>query len=83
MLLGEQGAITFVAMPVGVAVGALFNYALARGFETERFHFPYVVSLHSQLFAMAITVAAAVVAGLVIHRRVGRLDMVSALRTRE
>lgn len=83
MLLGEQGMIMLIGLPVGVALGALFNYALARGFETERFHFPYVVALNSQLFAAAVTVTAGAVAGLAVRRRVRRLDMVSALRTRE
>jgi putative ABC transport system permease protein len=83
MLLGEQAAITAAALPVGVAFGALFSYALARGFQTERFHFPYVVTVRSQLFAIGVTVAAGALAGLVVRRRVRRLDMVAALRTRE
>jgi putative ABC transport system permease protein len=83
MLLGEQAAIMILALPAGIAIGAAFSYALARGFETERFHFPYVIALHSQVFAAGVVVAAAALAGLIVHRRVARLDMVSALRTRE
>jgi putative ABC transport system permease protein len=83
MLLGEQAAIMIVALPVGIAFGAAFSIALARAFEQERFHFPYVMTLHSQLFAMAVVVAAGVLASVVVRRRVKRLDMVSALRTRE
>jgi putative ABC transport system permease protein len=83
MLLGEQAAIMVVGLPFGVAVGALFNYALARSFEQERFHFPFVVALGSQIFAIAITILSGALAGVVIRRRVRKLDMVSALRTRE
>ena len=83
MLLGEQVAVLLLALPVGVGIGALFSLALSQGFETERFHFPYVLVLGSQLFAMAVVVAAAALASLVVRRRIGRLDMVSALRTRE
>ena len=83
MLLGEQAAIMVLALPAGVGIGALFSYALTRGFKTERFHFPYVLALHSQVFAMGVVVAAAALASLVVRRRIGRLDMVSALRTRE
>jgi putative ABC transport system permease protein len=83
MLLGEQGAIMILALPSGIAIGAAFSYALARGFETERFHFPYVIALHSQVFAASVVVAAATFAGLIVRRRVRRLDMVAALRTRE
>lgn len=83
MLLGEQAAMLVFALPVGIVVGAAFSLALARGFETDRFHFPYVMKLASQVFAMSIVAAAAVFAAIVVRRRVRRLDMVSALRTRE
>ena len=83
MLLGEQAAVLIVALPVGVLFGAIFSALLARGFESDRFHFPYVFALRSQLFAMGVVVASAVLAGLVVRRRVRRLNLVSALRTRE
>jgi putative ABC transport system permease protein len=83
MLLGEQAAVMVLALPVGTSIGALFSYLLVRGFETERFHFPYVVAAESQAFAMGTVVVAGALAGLVVRRRVARLDMVSALRTRE
>jgi putative ABC transport system permease protein len=83
MLLGEQGVIMLIALPAGTAIGALFSYLLTRGFETERFHFPFVLAPRSQFFAMGVVIAAGVLAGLAVRRRVSRLDMVSALRTRE
>lgn len=83
MLLGEQGVIMVLALPLGVVIGAAFSLALASAFQTERFHFPYVLAMRSQLFATGIVALAAAVASLAVRRRVGRLDMVSALRTRE
>jgi putative ABC transport system permease protein len=83
MLLGEQGAVVLLALPLGIAFGAAFSFALVLGFKTERFQFPFVVAFRSQLLAVGVVVAAAALAGLIVHRRVGRLDMVAALRTRE
>jgi putative ABC transport system permease protein len=83
MLLAEQAAMLALALPIGIALGALFSYALVLGFETERFHFPFVVTFATQVFAAVVTIAAAVLASLVVRRRVGRLNLVSALRTRE
>jgi putative ABC transport system permease protein len=83
MLLGEQGAVMLVALPLGIAFGAAFSLALVLGFQTERFRFPFVMALGSQLLAVAVVLGAAALAGLVVHRRIGRLDMVAALRTRE
>ena len=72
-----------LAIPVGIGFGKAFSIALVHGFENERFHFPYVMTLSSQLFAVVIVIAAAVVAGLIVKGRIARLDMVAALRTRE
>lgn len=83
MQLGEQAAIVISAIPVGIGIGALFSLALVTGFETERFHFPFVMALRSQLFAAAVVLASAALAGLVIRRRIRRMDMVTALRSRE
>ena len=83
MLLGEQAAVMVVALPLGIAFGAVFSLALASGFKTERFHFPFVIGLQSELLSIGVVVAASIVAGLVVWRRVGKLDMVTALRTRE
>jgi putative ABC transport system permease protein len=83
MLFGEQAVIILFAIPLGVAFGALFSFALVKGFETERFHFPFVLALRSQLFAASIVTASAVLASLIVRRRVRGLDMVAALRTRE
>lgn len=83
MLLGEQAAIVLLAVPAGVAVGALFSWFFARAFDNERFHFPFILTLRTQLFAVITVMIAAAGAGLVIRRRVGTLNMVTALRTRE
>jgi putative ABC transport system permease protein len=83
MLLGEQAAVMLVALPLGIAFGAAFSFALVLGFKTERFQFPFVLAFRSQLLAVLVVVGAAALASLVVHRRVGRLDMVAALRTRE
>lgn len=83
MLLGEQAVVLMLALPAGVAIGAAFSAALARGFETERFHFPFVLAIQSQLFAAVVVIVAAALAGVFVGRRIRRLDMVAALRTRE
>jgi putative ABC transport system permease protein len=83
LLLGEQFVVLLVALPVGIGIGAAFAFALARGFESERFHFPYVFAFHTQVFAATVVTAAALLAGVVVRQRIGRLDMVAALRTRE
>ena len=76
-------AMLLLAIPVGLGVGALFSMALVTAFQTDRFHFPLVFEPRSQLFAAAITIGGAALAALIIRGRVRRLDLVTALRTRE
>jgi putative ABC transport system permease protein len=83
MLLGEQVAVMLVAIPLGIGIGAGFSLMLSRAFASDRYQFPLVVAVESQLIAAAVVIAAGVVAAFVVHRRVGRLSMVTALRTRE
>jgi putative ABC transport system permease protein len=83
MLLGEQAAILVVAIPAGLLIGAGFSRLLASAFASDRFRFPFVVALDSDVISATVVVAAAVIAGGIVHRRIKRLDMVSALRTRE
>jgi putative ABC transport system permease protein len=83
MLLGEQAAALVPALPTGVLFGAGFNAVLASQFVTERLHFPYVIAPWSQFVAAGVVVIAAGGASLFVRQRVGQLDMVTALRTRE
>ena len=83
MLMGEQAVTMIAALLPGVAFGLGFSLLLARGFESEHYHFPFVFAPLSYARAALIVVAAGAAAGLVVRRRVGRLDLVAALRTRE
>lgn len=83
MLIGEQVAVTVTAIPVGIVFGLVFTAALARGFQTERFHFPFIADVGTYAFAVAVIAASAAVAALVVRGLVSRLDLVRALKTRE
>jgi putative ABC transport system permease protein len=65
----------------------LLGYGLAaltvRAFDTELYRFPLVISARTFAFAAATTIAAALVSGLVVRRKLDRLDLVAVLKTRE
>lgn len=83
MLLGEQALLTAFALPVGVALGvgllALFSYR----FDTELFRLPFVVAGPTLALSVLVTGAAAFVSALAVRRRIGRLDLIEVLKTRE
>ncbi|HEX2339510.1 MAG TPA: FtsX-like permease family protein [Vicinamibacterales bacterium] len=83
ILLGELALLTLLALPVG----ALFGYALAAAiFETvqsEVYRFPFYISRQSIAWAFLGIIAAALGSGLVVRRRLDRLDLVAVLKVRE
>ncbi|MEO8621489.1 MAG: ABC transporter permease [bacterium] len=83
ILLGEQGATTLFALPVGALFGIGFSALLARAMVNERVHFPFVVNPASYVFAAVVVSLAAVLAGFIVRRRIDRLDLVAVLKTRE
>ncbi len=83
ILLGELAAILLMAVPVGLALGYALAALVVTAFDTELFRFPLVVSPRTFAFAAMTTVVAAVVSGLMVRRRLDRLDLVAVLKTRE
>ena len=83
LLLGEQATVTAVGIPAGFALGYLLSRAVVGAFPEEAFRVPLVISGSTFLFAAGVIVASAVLAGLLVRRRIDRLDMVAVLKTRE
>jgi putative ABC transport system permease protein len=51
--------------------------------ETENQRFPLVIEPHTYSFAAVVVIVAATVTGLIVRRRVDRLDLVEVLKSRE
>ncbi len=83
VLLGELAVLTVIAIPIGMVLGYGFAAAATMGFETELYRIPLVVHRTTFAFAAMVTVAAALLSGLVVRRRVDHLDLVAVLKTRE
>ncbi|MEZ6053166.1 MAG: FtsX-like permease family protein [Planctomycetaceae bacterium] len=83
ILLGELAVITLAAIPVGFGVGYLFAVALAKGFETELFRIPIVLSPETLAFAAGVTIIASVISGLIVRRQIDHMDLVSVLKQKE
>jgi putative ABC transport system permease protein len=83
LLFGEQGALTLVALPLGVLLGRGLTVLIARGFVSEDQRFPVVLATRTQAGAIAVVLIAALAAGLLMRRRLNRMDLVAVLKTRE
>ena len=83
MLLGEQALLTALAVPVGFAIGHEICRLVAGAYQWELFRLPLVVSGYSYGFALIVVITAAIASGLVVRRRLDRLDLVEVLKARE
>lgn len=83
LLLGEQGALTVLALPVGCVLGYLLAWAVLAGIASEAYRIPLVVSLRTYLLAIGATLVSAGVSGWLVRRRLDRLDLISVFKTRE
>jgi putative ABC transport system permease protein len=83
ILLGEMLLLTLLALPLGALFGIGLAWVITRGIESDLFRIPPVIEPASFAFAGAVVLAAAMASALVVGRAIWRLDIVSALKTRE
>lgn len=83
MLLGEQVILTLAALPAGLALGWTLCWLVVTRFTSDIFRIPLIISPLTQVTAVAVVLVAALGSALVVWRRIGRLDLVAVLKTRE
>jgi putative ABC transport system permease protein len=83
ILLGEIAILTTLALPVGAVVGYLLGELIMAGFTNEVYRLSFIVSSATIAWAWLTVIAATVVSGLLVRRRLDRLDLVAVLKTPE
>ncbi len=83
ILLAEQAVQVVLAIPVGWVLGKFFARALVAAMNPENFRFPVYISPHTYAFTAVVTVASAVLSGLLVRRRLDRMDLTEVLKERE
>jgi putative ABC transport system permease protein len=83
ILLTEIFVIVALAQPLGWLIGSGLAYLMVKGFESELYRVPLV--LEPSVFAQSslIVTGAALLAALIVRRRIDRLDLIEVLKTRE
>jgi putative ABC transport system permease protein len=83
ILLGELGVLTLAAIPIGFLVGAGLCGILVLVFESDLYRLPLVLYSSNYALGATVVVVSALLSGLLIWHRLGRLDLVGVLKTRE
>lgn len=83
LLLGEAALLTLAAIPLGLLLGYGFAALATWTLQTEVQRFPLVVDLSTYGYAALVILVAACISGLVVRRRLDRLDLIAVLKSRE
>lgn len=80
ILLGEITLLTLAAIPPGWALGTAFSHLLNRAFSNDMFRIPLVLTPQAFGIAAGGVLVASLLVGIMLVRRLNRLDMVSSLK---
>ena len=83
MLISEQAVLVLIAIPLGVVLGYLMCIAVTARFESDLFRLPFTISAREISIAAALTVGSSAISGLLVLRRLARMDLIEVLKTRE
>jgi putative ABC transport system permease protein len=83
ILLGELGMVILAAIPIGIACGSGLAWLVLALLRNELYRIPFVIEPSTYGWAVVTVVAASLLSGLLMRRRIERLDLVAVLKTRE
>lgn len=84
VLLGELALLVALALPIGCAIGYGLAWAMITSmFDADLMRPPLLVTAERYATAILFTSAFALISGLIVRRRIDRLDLVEVLKTRE
>jgi putative ABC transport system permease protein len=83
ILMGELALLTAVALPLGGLFGYGLSAAIVQTVQSEVYRFPLYISRQAVAWAWLGIIAASVLSGLIVRRRLDRLDLIAVLKVRE
>ncbi len=83
ILLGELAVLTLIALPIGAVIGYALGYLIINAFNNEVYRMPFLVTAGTLAWTFLAVISAALVSGLLVRRRLDRLDLIGVLKTRE
>ena len=83
LLLGEMAIGIAIALPLGMVLGYGLVHLIAGLMKSDQFLFPVVIQPATYAWAGIAVLISGVASALVVRRRIDKLDLVAALKTRE
>ncbi len=83
ILLGELTILTLLAIIPGFLIGEALCGLIASALQSELYRVPVVLETQTYAFAATVVILSAVISGLVVRRRLDKLDLIAVLKTKE
>ena len=83
LLLGELFIIILIALPLGMALGYALTHLVADLLKSDQFFFPVEIRARTYAWAALCILVSGAASAWVVRKHIDRLDMVSALKTRD
>lgn len=83
IFLGELAVLVLLSIPLGFLLGHSISSYIAGALSSDLYRVPLLISTSTYAYAALVVLASAVISGLIVRRRLDRLDLVEALKARE
>lgn len=83
VVFGEQAMVTLLGLPVGALLGGLFAWWVVSSMSAQGYRVPLVIGASTYAFSLLVLSGAMLVAGVLVRRRISRMDLIEVLKTRE
>ena len=80
VLIGELALLTVVAIPFGLAIGYGMAWLTSLSLQTETYRIPLIIDPSTYGEAAITVLIAALISGLIVRRRLDRLDLFAVLK---
>jgi len=81
IFLSELMILATLAIPLGWLVGTGLCHATVKGFESELYRIPLVITRENLFLSAAITLLAAIISGLFVRRSLSQINLVEVLKS--
>ncbi len=83
ILLGELAAVTLVAIPIGIVCGRGLSWLTLALLDNELYRIPLIIEPSTYAASVLVILVASLLSGILVQRRLRRLDLVGALKVSE
>jgi putative ABC transport system permease protein len=83
ILLGELALLTLLALPVGALIGYALGELVLSGLNNELYRLSFTARPATAAASFLTVISASLISGLIVRRRLDRLDLIGVLKTRE